>query len=200
MVWQITPNALLTQADWKGTTWLRLPNGMHMGTRTTDTFLPWFGTCHLRMIWHPPKMREEPSYSIILWIFLLSGHWLEDFYFLPEWPSLHPLRKLKRIKKKMGNKQKLSLSNLTMILRTFPMAGEKQKTPNRLTYSEFFTIWAIPWRGHWRANQLRGLGSGQVPGPWPFPCPSWTWRRLWQWHLESLFSVPHHWAVRGDTS
>ena len=38
----------------------------------------------------------------------------------------------------MGNKQKLSLSNLTMILRTFPMAGEKQKTPNRLTYSEFF--------------------------------------------------------------
>ena len=40
----------------------------------------------------------------------------------------------------MGNKQKLSLSNLTMILRTFPMAGEKQKTPNRLTYSEFFTV------------------------------------------------------------
>ena len=55
-VWQTTPNALLTQADWKGTTTRsRVPNGMHMGTRTTDTFLPWFGTCHLRMIWHPPK-------------------------------------------------------------------------------------------------------------------------------------------------
>ena len=45
----------------------------------------------------------------------------------------------------MGNKQKLSLSNLTMILRTFPMAGEKQKTPNRLTYSEFFRFYNLVW-------------------------------------------------------
>ena len=35
-----TPNALLTQADWKGTTRSRLPNGMQIGTRTISTFLP----------------------------------------------------------------------------------------------------------------------------------------------------------------
>ena len=58
-VWQTMPNALLTQADWEDTTRLKLPN-THMGTRTTGTFLPWFGTgLYLRMIWHPPKIREE---------------------------------------------------------------------------------------------------------------------------------------------
>ena len=40
-VWQTTPNALLTQADWKVQQQDQgCQNGMHMGTRTTDTFLP----------------------------------------------------------------------------------------------------------------------------------------------------------------